>query len=615
MSGHQAEPEYLGTAAPVGEKAPRPGGRKMAGITAGAVAVVAAVGVGGWGLVSFLGGGGDAPAAAFPADAVGYVSVDLDPSASQKIEAFKILEKFPGLRKQLDVGSRDDLRRRVFQEFEKNTGCRSLDYDRDVAPWIGNRVGAAAVPAPAGSAQSVVPAVAVQVGDQAAARNGVDAMEKCGGADHPAGVAFVGDYMLLSPTQKDADRIAAAAQRSSLQDDSQFQSWMSRVGDPGIVTLYASAQAPEMMMRMGPQMPSVLGEGGLAVPDATATMVPGALPSDFPTDLPSDFLTSMPSDLPSAVPGRMPSGWVSYGPAPAPDSFASLEVPRTGAGSGASGGVTGMAGGMADRQTRQLVKNFRGAAAVLRFHDGAVEFAAASGGLANGLGTRSASAADVQHLPASTALALSMGLPHGWVERALTGLTPLVGGKHEMRQLLKEGEAATGLQLPRDVETMLGEGVSGSVDSSLDLSGADSASFDPAALPAGIRIKGDPAKITPLLQKLVRSSGGPAAGVVVKGGDGAVAVGLDRAYVARLAGDGGLGADDTFTSVVPDAGQASFVLYADFDAHDWLRKAVRETFGDDPQTAANLAPLRALGISGWTDGDGVQHGLLRLSTD
>ncbi len=62
-----------------------------------------------------------------PADALGYLSLDLDTSASQKIEAISMLRKFPALEKQMHIGSRDDLRRAVFHQILKSGDCQGVD--------------------------------------------------------------------------------------------------------------------------------------------------------------------------------------------------------------------------------------------------------------------------------------------------------------------------------------------------------------------------------------------------------------------------------------------------------------------------------------------------------
>ena len=67
---------------------PRPSGKRtavIAGVTAGTLAVV---GVSAFAAVHFLSGGPQAEKA-IPANALAVVSLDLDPGAGQKVEAFK----------------------------------------------------------------------------------------------------------------------------------------------------------------------------------------------------------------------------------------------------------------------------------------------------------------------------------------------------------------------------------------------------------------------------------------------------------------------------------------------------------------------------------------------
>ena len=53
-----------------------------------------------------------------------------------------------------------------------------------------------------------------------------------------------------------------------------------------------------------------------------------------------------------------------------------------------------------------------------------------------------------------------------------------------------------------------------------------------------------------------------------------------------------------------------------FDAGNGWAEQLADLLSDgDPEAKQNIAPLDALGISGWVDGDDVQHGLLRLTTD
>jgi hypothetical protein len=214
-------------------------------------------------------------------------------------------------------------------------------------------------------------------------------------------------------------------------------------------------------------------------------------------------------------------------------------------------------------------------------------------------------------LPDGTAAAFSVSLPDG----ALDGWFETVGGMlssgGSAQDFWDESAAGTGLRLPEDIETLLGDGISLSVDSSIDLDEAATSSAALPELPVSLRIAGDPAEVTRVLDRVLALAGPAADAVAVESGDGVVVVGLDQAYVDQVLAGGTLGESESFRGVVPEADRASGALFVDFDAGDgWLERVV----GDDAEARANVAPLDALGVSGWQDGD-VQHGLLRLSTD
>ena len=531
------EPEYLGSrpddsadATSAGGTPPRRHGRRTGLVAAAAVAVVAAVGAGAYGVVQLM-AGGSSPATAVPADAVGYVSLDLDPSASQKIEAFKILRKFPALKKELGLGDGDDLRRTVFEEIVKSGDCTDLDYARDVEPWIGDRVAVAAVP---DSKQGALPLVVLQVTDQDKAKAGFRRIESCDGPtdQEPSrtGLAFRGDYLLVAETQAEADGIAQDVDAADLADSEDFTAATARTGDPGIVTMYVSPDAPDALM------------------------------------------TAMRNDAGGSVDqGRL------------------------------------------DRLDKSFA-SFQGAAGVLRFSDGAVEAEFSAKGLPRGVGGSAAQGGpDVSTLPGTTAAVLSVALQDGWLDSFTEGLRSSLGSDYD--QMLAQGEQATGLQLPEDIETLLGDGFSLSVDAGTDLRTL-AESPDPSTVPAGLRIQGDPAKITPVIDKL-KAAAGPGGDLVkVASGDGVVAVGLDPDYVSQLLAKGDLGGVSTFDDVVPEADRANAVVFVNFDAGSGWAEQLADLVSDgDPEVRQNVAPLDALGISGWVDGDDVQHGLLRLSTD
>lgn len=548
------EPEYLGSGpvVPTDENGAPPRARRTPVLVTAAVGVAAALGVGGWGVLQLMASGGS-PAEAVPATTVGYVSVDLDPSAVQKIEAIRMLQKFPGIAEHLEIDARDDIRRFVFEQI----GCTEVDYGREVEPWLGDRMAVAAVP---DSDQPVAPLVVLQVGDPEAARAGVDALERCGDAEKPVGVAFAGDYMLLTEDQDDADAFARAAEAAPLADDARFREWMDRLGDPGIVTAYASANAPDLafsaMAAEAPHQPDTLAEGDLEC----KSPCPG---------------------VSADVPGF--------------DDYFDL--------------------------VRKQYRNFEGMAGAIRFDDGGLE----AEFVTRGMDPTGALATDVEgpsltELPESTAAAFGFGVPDTLVQDLLDaiddfyGVGPGSAGVPSLEEMLADVEARTGLRLPEDLQTMLGDAVTISVDAGADLK-ALAESPEPPDVPVALRIDGDPAKIRAVLDKLLAAGPGSEA-MVVENGDGTVVLGLQQRYVDSVVAGGSLGEVPSFQRVVPEADRSSSAFYVNFDAGSgWAEELGRMVSGGDPDVAANLAPLDALGLSGWTDDEGVQHGLLALTTD
>lgn len=541
----RTEPEYLGSMpVPSGPDDARGGaGRsRRSAVVVGAVALgVVGAAAAGWAASRLLGDEDD-PATAIPAIALGYVAVDLDPSAAQKIEALRMAKQFPALSEHLDLGVRDDIRQWLFDERFADVGC-GLEYDADVAPWIGNRLAVAAVPEPDGAA----PIAVLAVEDQAAAEKTVRDVEECvragedsigGGAGdtsrEPVGLAFVGGYLLVAETQADADSLATAAEAAPLAEDPAYTGWMQELGEPGILTMYASSEAPKALTRAG-----------------------------------ADY----------GLPGMVPPGY--------PD------------------------------EVRALWADFDGMAAAVRFADGALEVESVGRGMPRGVlrDDGGDGAPSLGALPASTAVAFTVPLAEGWSADLSDVLVPMFSAGESENEFWDQQEQGTGLQLPEDLETLLGTGFSVSVDASLSVDELTS-SDDVPRLPVALRIAGDPDEVVPVLNKLL-AIGGPMAqnAVTIASGDGLVVVGLDPAYVERVRTETGLADLPAFQRAVPDADAAEAGLYVGFDAagpggSGWLDGLAAE----EPEAKANLAPLEAMGVSGHTDGD-VQRSLMRLTLE
>ena len=258
---------------------------------------------------------------------------------------------------------------------------------------------------------------------------------------------------------------------------------------------------------------------------------------------------------------------------------------------------------------RGLVDDFEGAAAVLRFDDGALEVESAVGGLPSW--TTSEGDSGIGDLPDTTAVALGVAVGDTVVQDVIDAYSEVLG-QDEVDQLLAEGEQMTGLDLPEDLQALLGDGFSVALDGSADLLAGTSS---PAQVPFGLRINGDPTQVRPALDKVLgalTTFGLPAELVQVQEGDGTVALALSPEHAATLAGDGGLGEQSGFNEALPDVERSRSGLYVGFDDGDWFSSLV--ALAGDAQVKANTEPLHSLGITGWAE-DGTSHGLLRLTTD
>ncbi len=141
-----AEVLQSGRGAPLPPGPPRGrAGRRTGLIAGGALLGVGVLAAGAWAGYSMFFATGAQPAEALPDSTVGYVSVDLDPSGKQKLEALRTLEKFPAFADNVDLSADDDLRLRLFEELQGEGVCDDLDFADDIDPWLGNRFAAAAI--------------------------------------------------------------------------------------------------------------------------------------------------------------------------------------------------------------------------------------------------------------------------------------------------------------------------------------------------------------------------------------------------------------------------------------------------------------------------------------
>jgi len=198
--------------------------------------------------VGALSGGGSQPEGALPGGAFAFAKVDLDPSAGQKLDAFRFLRQFPALEDRLGG---DDLRKIVFEQVAEGAGWDRVDFDSEIAPWMGQRVAVAAYPGRAagdGPAEPEV-VVALAVTDVDGARAGLAKLAAAEARDtgetgDPGRLGFVvdGDYALLAESQQVADRAARDAAGSTLDQDADFSADLAEAGD-GVLTAWLDTAA------------------------------------------------------------------------------------------------------------------------------------------------------------------------------------------------------------------------------------------------------------------------------------------------------------------------------------------------------------------------------------
>ncbi|MCW2737448.1 DUF3352 domain-containing protein [Nocardioides sp.] len=540
-------PDYLDASGPV-EAAPDNDNRKRLIALGALVAGGAVVAGGAWAATSFYATGSQ-PAEALPDSTIAYVSVDLDPSGGQKIEAIKTLRKFPGFTDKVDLETDDDLRERFFEEITASGECEGLDYAEDVKPWLGSRAAFAAVDL--GEDEPAAVGV-VQVNDAGKAEDGVAKLiDTCGGTaegDAEVGGWVVdGDWMVLAETKEIAQQVVDAADGASLAGDASYDKWTGEAGDDGFMSVYVAKAAAQYL-------DDAAGMGSMF----------GGLPSS-----PEDFTGEDPMGL-------------------APDG----EVPA---------------------ELQQMIDDFDGMAATVRFDDGAVEVEYAVANYQEDI-TKYVDSQDgadmVADLPADTVAAMGFSLEKGWANAMLDYVkSSLPEESDTIDEQIAQFESETGLSFPEDIETLLGEGTTMSVGSGIDPDAISNGG--PGEVPAGITIKGDADEIQAVLDKISTYAGPEAADYLqVTEGDGTAVLALQDDYRGKLESGGDLGSSDDYTKVV-EADDAQMVLFVSFDADDdWLVRVTQ----DMPEVSENLEPLSAFGISGWVDGD-VVHGLVKVTTD
>lgn len=554
MSDGTPAPEYLEPAA--GSPLPGEGRSRKRPLLVGgaAVAGVALVGAAAWGAWWWLADGGQA-AEALPASAVGYVGLTLDPSGSQKVEALSTLRSLPAIAEELDLdGPLEDidLKQTLGTAFLGTAPCDDLTYEEHLEPWLGDRLGVAAVPVD--DSPEVV--LAVETTDADAAVEGMDALLACGDddtGDDVDGAAYeVRDgWVVLAEDDSTLEAVLADLDEGTLADDEDFQRWTGEAGEPGVLTMYAAPAAADYLQ------------------DAL---------DGFFDDLGEPVLEGSSTDPMAMTTGASTVAATSAQPSP-------------------------------EEQLEEAIEAFEGAAATVRFVDGSMELE-----MAGGLGdSELLAAADAEDT--GDASSLVTALPTGTVLAAATGLSPQGLEQLEGELGADADDMVEGLLGPLDLDpvALLGDAVGLAVGPDLDVEGLVAGTT--TELPVALLTTGELAAAQDVAEGLgLGLAAFLGVEPAVAGEDGRVVLGLDQTWADEVAaGDGSLGEDERFQRAVPDADGVDGLLFLDADALvDLVRGSMPE--GEDDAVLDNLEPFDALGLSTTTE-DGTARLVLRLTTD
>lgn len=547
-------------------------GKKIGFGIAGAL-VVAAIGGGAYAFTQ-LSGGGAQPHDVLPADTVAYVRLDLDPSASQKVDLFRLAKRVPDLSKELGIEDEDDdLRKLVLEDALGD--CKDVDYDRDVEPWLGERIGLG-IGSNFEDEEEVI-RIAVQVSDEDAAKKGIAKLFACN--DEEYGIGFLDGYAIVTPSQKSATAAVKAAEKKPLADVEQFTAAQDALDEQGVMSGWVDVKSGvEAAKKAG--IDEELGGDAAELDQITdeVSSVAFAL-SASSTSLHFDAVARQ-GDEPSEVPeirglGALPE-----------DTVVGLTVPG---------------GGKAVEENWDELKS--GVQDLLELGPALGFVPGLSGGAAAGpVGPPVEFDADAYAAD-----------PEGYQQEYLDQLEQQssgggLGGSQapDVEDTLAEIEQTLDVTLPEDLVTLLGDAFTVYVGSEgLETLASAQGPSDPSEVSTGLVMEGDEAKASDLAGRLVATVQ-KLAGVEIATADGddAVSLATSPKVAESLVKDGGLGDSDRFSSVIDEDAKGGGLFVDVSTILDTVENAEPDLAEDEVFTG--LRNIEAVGISGTRPDDGYR---------
>lgn len=389
------------------------------------------------------------------------------------------------------------------------------------------------------------PVGAIQVTDAAKATAEYTKLVGCAGKP-PFGIQITDKWVYIAKTPAITADVIAQTKSGTLADDASFKTWTAKAGGGGFATAYAA-----------PSVGDVLGKVFDSLKSSNNPFAQGFQQGLAQSDSNNPFGSICPA-------------------------------------------TAGAAGLTAEMKT--VLKTFQGAAVNVRARNGGVEVEGALG-MTSTFGTASWSAnSDLGNLPADTAAAVSVGLPPNLWDQIMTTFSKFCGPGFNRAKLEATIAKATGMSVPGDLNALLGKGLTLALGGGVDVTSI----HGPSDLPAALLLNGDPGQVQGIVTKLLGNLP-PSFGfsATTQGND--VIVSANPAYAGKVT-SGGLGSNDAFRDVIPNAAGSQFAVYVNFDQ-------LAASFSKIPQKIAeNLTPLKALGLSEQVNGDQA-HFFLRISTN
>ncbi len=250
------------------------------------------------------------------------------------------------------------------------------------------------------------------------------------------------------------------------------------------------------------------------------------------------------------------------------------------------------------------------AAFTLRFTSNVAELAAVA--TSTSVARQPSVTSPIGNLPDDTSVALSVSGGRQSVDRGWQSLTAQLSDA-DVRRIVSAVADRTGLRLPEDVGTLLGDNLlfAGS------LRGIDASSISgPQELPFGVRITTDVHAFNDLWRRVEAHAGTSGTSSLVRQNfPGGTALSFDGAYADELAHlDGHLGDTAAFKDAVgPRWRDSALVAYV--NVHD-ITRAFHDEIArtEPPRVVTDLDQLRSAGLSVWQSGN-HSYLTLRLTLD